>query len=209
MVPQEQHTAENAGDGLPNNERAASEPHLPKDNLIPTEATSSGDSSHFSAWEQCRQEVSGLSDPLLQSIFVQGNFISCTESQLNVEFPAQLSFFEEWLNDTRAVWLPIVQKYFGATAQLKMVFNADLVPAKTVAVKVTPAPVPAPVRNEQQIPVKNGAPASRPSFARRPARFNKKPAVVEGKPVDVSNVDVWQKTNLILKYFPGTALTLS
>jgi DNA polymerase III subunit gamma/tau len=161
-------------------------------------------------WQSYREEISGLSDPLLQSIFVQGNFISCEESQVNVEFPAQLLFFEEWLKDTRVIWLPILQKYFGADAQLKMIFNADIVPVKTGAVKTVLPEIRSPVTHEQPVRPKTvEAAPQRPSFARRPARFNKKPLVQEGKPIDVSNTQVWQKTNLILTYFPGTALTLS
>jgi len=159
------------------------------------------------SWQSFATEISGLSDPLLQSIFVQGNYLSIENAQVQVEFPAQLSFFEDWLKDTQAIWLPVFRSYFGESATLSMRFSTALEPKKTDVIKpVAVAPVAkAPDQRSSAVP---SAPAQRTSFARRPARFTKKPVIQEGKPVDVSDAQTWQKTNLVLKYFPGTVVNL-
>lgn len=159
------------------------------------------DANPVGQWQQFLSSVATLNDPLLHSIFKQGEVIQLKEGALEVTFPKELVFFQEWLSDTKVQWFAHLQHCYKEIKDFKPIFNG-----KTVAIKQPIVPAPKAVAVPQE---KNGIPAAAPKSV--PSRFapsafanRKKPALPIGDTIDVSNADTWRKSALLLAYFPGT-----
>lgn len=83
------------------------------------------------SWSTFLTSIETLNDPLLKSIFVQGKFIEQKDQAVMVEFPEQLTFFTDWLNETKKLWLPLLQQQF---AGCELVWN--FIPGITVTTPV-------------------------------------------------------------------------
>lgn len=76
---------------------------------------SANDSSSDSQWQQCIREIEKVQDPLVISLFKQGTgekFDSQT-GRLEIIFSQDLSFFKDWLENTKNTWEPYVCEIYG------------------------------------------------------------------------------------------------
>lgn len=177
------------------------------------------DAGAHKQWQQFVSDVDSLRDPLLVSIFKQGT-VQSFDAQLRiveVAFSKELLFFADWLSNTKNQWQPLLNRAFGASVELKSLFTTE--PVKNAAPKaagaVEPKKVESALSQPQPAPVRRVAPTVQPAPA-RPAfkqpvgqsgsTFVKKYPVkkeLSGNLLDVSDVNLWKKTNLVLQYFPG------
>ncbi len=156
-------------------------------------------------WQTLLNQLQALNDPLLQSIFAQGIFegFDSQKNTVSLGFSDKLIFFQDWLNDTKQLWKPVIKNVFGAQAELIYSFKESIKPdiaAVTVA-KVTPVQIKPPVAT-QAAPEKKKSfmPSERQNFQ----KHKPKEKIIL---FDVSD-EKWKTANVLLKYFPGTVQLL-
>lgn len=154
------------------------------------------------AWSLFVAEVEHVQDPLLISIVKQGDLKQWDQvkNELTVEFSKDFVFFKDWLHNTNAIWMPLLQEQFGQSVVFNPQFTGQS--KNKPATQAPKAPV-APVVYEQP----------KPKVATQPpqTKFNQhtksyKPKHKTSAPemvVDVSNAAVWKKSHILLKHFPG------
>lgn len=191
---------------------------VPDENDESEDEDNQNEAAYLKSWHAFVKDVESLRDPLLVSLFKQGvcQSYDAGAGQLTVNFSKELHFFSDWLSGTQAQWQPLLNKFFNVSVQLKVVFEGD---AHKAAVKV-------PSLNEQKIQApkptlkvgasvlpttvpKTAAVQTHKNFTGRSQsfqtnKFSVKPTA-NGNLLDVSDVEVWKKTNLVLHYFPGVA----
>jgi DNA polymerase-3 subunit gamma/tau len=153
------------------------------------------------AWSLFVAEVEHLQDPLLISIVKQGDLKNwdLLKHELTVEFSKDFVFFKDWLHNTHALWMPLLQEQFGQA----VVFN----PQFTGQSKNKPAtqiakPSVAPVVYEQPKP--KVVQQAQTKFNPNTRTFKpKQKASVPELVVDVSDAALWKKSHILLKQFPG------
>jgi hypothetical protein len=126
-------------------------------------------------------------------VFSQGFFIARVDDVVQVAFGKELLFFKDLLDETTGLWQPLLNEAFFGVVQLEPLFTLE----KKERVPKEAVPF---VKQEQQ-------PLPKPVIA-PPARTNKpfKPkfTVSPGEPAwDISDQQLWQKTHMVLRYFPG------
>ena len=160
-------------------------------------------------WHLFVQAVDALDDPLLSSVFKQGSVKNHDRSCkiVHVTFSKKLVFFNEWLENTKNVWVPILHKIFGAGTELQPLFSGTSTAIKSTEIRtaartesVPTAQRPAqPVSSQQKNP---GYQLSRP-FNKRYTRRETKLFPNEVT-IDTSDTTQWPIVHLVKKYMPGT-----
>lgn len=152
-------------------------------------------------WDEFVKQIEVLDDPLLMSVFKNGKLrqFDCDKLRVDVAFAQQFVFFQDWLASSTANWKPKLDDAFGCAVTLNPIFTQEIEPVVAVQTQrfATPAEVKEPVK-EQRAPQKTYS----HTFVPRQktwshAQNHKKPVV------DVSDVSIWPKAALLLKYFPG------
>ena len=143
-------------------------------------------------WQHCLKEIEKLHDPLLISLFSQGTDEKFDPQSkiLEISFPKDLIFFKEWLENTKKLWQPLLDRFYGDETELRVQFN--LVSTKDRPVKVASIP-----------PV---APITPPASVHKVSSAVQKP-LPAGKPL-VPDAEKWQKAHLLTHLFPGTLTML-
>lgn len=103
-------------------------------------------------WGACLKDIEKINDPLVVSIFKQGNFRKHDTQTVEVEFSQDLVFFKDWLENTKKIWQPLLESHFGVGAQL--VSRFDGVSTKDRPIKVKLEPVKMPISLKETRPVK-------------------------------------------------------
>ena len=108
-----------------------------------------------------------------------------------------MSFFQDVLERTEAKWLPLLKKKFSDKVIFSPLFTGERkvkepIVKKTVSVQSSsPAPVRRPVQQKQTFPARKVQAKQTPVWRRE-------------KKLDVSDVQLWPKSNMLLRHFPGT-----
>ncbi len=156
-------------------------------------------------WEAFLKQVNELNDPLIYSIFKQGNVIhfDTSSARLDVLFSKEFIFFKEVLEDAGQQWLPLLKKIFGDNVIFNPVFkeiqnsnkqeqesqSSESPVAKKGIMKMA---------NSQKKPAVRTTPTARMYKSQRRLHVSK-------EALDVSDSVKWEKTTMILRYFPGVA----
>ncbi len=140
-------------------------------------------------WAQFLAEIEGLSDPLVKSVFKQGDQPVEKEGKLEITFSKDLVFFGEWLTNTKKVWQPIIDTYYGVGTEVVPLFTGASTKKKPVVVQTMPIPESQP---QQQPPRKEFKRNAQPP----------KPPV--GTPVSPDAVKDLETSSMIMEAFPGT-----
>lgn len=156
-------------------------------------------------WQAVCTIISSVGDPLLASLFSQSMLRSynASDGYLDISFPSRLSFFADKLEEGRAQWQSLLQTHFGPRVQLRAHFDGNAAPL-VASVEQQKENV------EKKIVEKNNTHAPRDldtksSFGVSPKSYQRQVVrEVREKRFDVSDVQRWQKVNLVLKHFPGT-----
>lgn len=172
--------------------------------------------SYTAQWKNFVTQVQQLNDPLLNSVFSQGD-ITAFDSKtgvLNVAFARDLAFFNDWLQNTKQSWVPLLQKAFGQQAKLQSAFTKEK--KKTIhnmlkkqeksesagakKTKDLQAIVPNPQQKNQ---IRSNSFTAKGYGQKGPANQSFAQAS-RGPKIDVSDSQQWAKTHVLLQYFPGT-----
>lgn len=157
--------------------------------------------------------IEGLNDPLLSSVFKQAKVLNFdpASSRLDVQFSKEFSFFNDWLNETVANWLPLLKNAYSPSVIFNPLFTA------TSSQEKKPVDILAPVALESK-PRSSQPPVSKAneSYAQKNERYpnkdivqrtyqpTKQPAKLREPVISVSDAALWPKASLLLSYFPGS-----
>ena len=166
-------------------------------------------------WQAFMKNVDQLSDPLLQSIFKQAQFVSYNEKiqEVTVIFDREANFFTDWLQDTKATWSGLLEAAFGQGVSLKPSFGGAKREQITSASRSAGQPAPATTVSTTQAQVvqkqenTNTRPAVKPGYKSGPSN----PAAQEMKKelaIDVSDGEKWQKAHLLKELFGGSIVAI-
>ncbi len=150
------------------------------------------------SWSSFLARIEELNDPLVRSIFSQATFAGVSNNVVELLFAEQSAFFVDWLKDTTNNWLPLIKEVFGASATLSAKLSSEIAAPPSREQPKTAAAIAPPTQRA-------ASPVRVPSGGTPVKRWIKKEASEPvGKKIDVSDTEQWQKTNLVLSYFPGT-----
>lgn len=144
------------------------------------------------SWNKFILEVEHFKDPLLLSIFKQcqvevgANPADESNCNISLKFGKELIFFKDLLEYTKSGWEPIIKKIFGPQVQLDLQFNNSTV---VIEQNIKTAP--------QKIQHLNNTVSS-----------VVKPKENEEK-IGINSLQNLEKTNSLLKIFPGTITYVS
>jgi len=161
-------------------------------------------------WKQCLQEVHGLNEPLLYSVFKQATCIDerTEKKKISIACPKELAFFKEQVTQLGELWKPIFEKEFGN----ETIFSIDFCLEKKIIEKVENknnadkevASVESfvaskPVKSLAPVAVKNySAASSRQSYSKNTVQKEKKLKRISNK-----NLIEFPQVQTVLRHFPG------
>jgi DNA polymerase III subunit gamma/tau len=170
-------------------------------------------------WQHFIKSMDPAQDPLVYSIISQGIPIryDTDKKEIAIEFPKNLIFFTDLIADMKAGWYAQLCNQFGHPVVMQPLFTGPVAPLVSITKKIESV-VPAAGTGAQQlpsiaiaaVPIKqiSRAPVTTPSYkagVQQANRSYKKSAHKNyGPVVDVSDAALWQKTQVLLRYFPGT-----
>ena len=173
------------------------------------------ESSGPSAWTLFVQSVGTLNDPLLNSIFRQGKFLQfdATTKTLDIEFSKELILFSGWLDATKKLWSPLLNKLFKEEIIFNPSFNGESKKIEIPKVEIAKATVlatpvtPHVAKNAPSQPTNNykQQESNNKTFNRPFTPYTKKiaPKINNNPLIDTSNKELWKKANMLLQVFPG------
>ena len=158
------------------------------------------------SWASFLSQLESINDPFIKSIFIQSRYESFDVQSgiLTICFAEQFAFFNDLIVENSSVWLPLLKSVFGEKVSLKTLFKGEA-PQLTVTKAEQSKEAAHDTRPEKEEQPKDGSrngfrtvqKAARPSFEKK------------GKSIDVSDTQTWQKTALVLKYFPGNVAEIA
>ena len=163
----------------------------------------SGDHNREQQWMQFMQQVLQMSDPMLVSIFKQATFGSFDEEkkELKITFTQASGLFDDWMNDTKDIWMKLIIQVFGPGVIVIPVFQKIV--AKGAQEKNS-------LENKTQSgsvqPVMQNAQSQKPAVVNMPNRIVSPVAQKRAAVVDVTDKDKWQTANQLLDAFGGTVV---
>ena len=142
-------------------------------------------------WSSFLNAIEELNDPLLSSIFKQTETVSfdATAMVLKAIFSQEFIFFNDWLENSVKTWKPLLQKVFGQSVNFQALFTGE---KKSEIIASLPTSKPIGLRKQPT--------TSSPFIKKEPMRMQRMQA---GAGIDVSDKNIWQKTALIMQFFPG------
>lgn len=147
-------------------------------------------------WQKFIEKLPQVKDPLVISIFKRANFVDYKDKQVILRYASNLTFFNDIVEKTRSIWLPILHKSFDPSAMLKMHFDGKDLPSAEVHV---------PDRKESDC---NKSPVPRPEIRKKQNQArNAKPSLKSlnaGKKIDITDEKKWKKVHQVMRIFPGT-----
>jgi DNA polymerase-3 subunit gamma/tau len=165
---------------------------------------------YASSWVHFVSRVEALQDPVLLTLFKQGQVrqVDATTAVVTVTFSKDLSFFNDWMIENQARWIPHLRAVFGEHATLVPVFTST---KKDVAIPSVDSSTVAP-RTESSMPVHLSSTAHPVQKVVRPAfekpfyqkRASYVPQASLGPRIDISDIEKFPQAHMLLRHFPGT-----
>jgi len=155
-------------------------------------------------WKHFAQEIEALNEPLLTSVFKQGEPMAFdkTTGVLTVEFARDLVFFSDLLAENKAQWQPLLDAAYRCVVTFSPQFVREALRARVEKKQPMPSMQPsAPTSSSTSF-----QPAQKPMYENYQKRRPTAAAVQTPREpmVDVSDAAQWPKSQLLLKHFPGT-----
>ncbi len=169
-----------------------------------SEEEDESDNEESVSWRRFVASVETLQDPLINSLFLQAVFKKFDADSLtvHVEFSKDLIFFEEWLEKTRNLWIPLLHRVFGSGSLINSLFTGAAQDIKKKSVeKVDRLPV---VKPQKAASVQKEVSVERPQFKRSFQRGSEAPLFANEKSIDTSNADMWPMAHIIKKHFSSS-----
>ena len=162
------------------------------------------DETIIARWKRFVEKVAALNDPLLVSIFVQGEpqKVMLDELLIEVQFSKDLLFFEDLLQQTQSDWRPFLQEVFGAGFAIKASYTGD---SRKINISPVKIELGAGKKKEQK---SNLPPKSEKRFVKKsgtilPKQRDRSVLFSDEQSIDISDKNLWKKANMVLDYFPG------
>jgi len=170
-------------------------------------------------WHFFLRKLEGVNDPLVLSIFKQGHF-KITENSINLSFNKELTFFKDWLENTKSVWRPLlttafrVRESFQEAVGIEFNFVSDIAISTNLLNSATGSPGKKNfdrLDNQENFSKKieiSVKPENTGTFGNR---ILKKPitrVVAQDKNIPV-DLNKFQRVNIISKIFPGKVTSSS
>ena len=153
-------------------------------------------------WGRFLTEAESLSDQLLLSLFkqVQSHEFDAVARKLKLILPTDFALFGDTVTTSVAQWQPMVDRIFGSGVQISCDFSGQVRPRVEPAQEVA-APIDGHTSGERL--------AVSSANSRQPIRNS---AHGRGRQttvrVDVSDLQRWPNTNLVLQHFPGVVMEM-
>jgi DNA polymerase-3 subunit gamma/tau len=131
-------------------------------------------------WGAFLQEVTKLNDPLLCSICAQATFVTFNDEThtVTIQLSADSAFFKNKIEETKALWLPLLSRCFESCNGFTYVPKPRDIPSAVAPTELW---------------------RDRPT----PNVVYKQQAQAPNEPVSAHNAAKWPKASLILRHFPG------
>lgn len=154
--------------------------------LTPVEISSHPMSSD-NRWLQFVEQVHGLGDFMLTSIFKQATNKGLTpdEKQIQLSLSNGSQFFKDKVADTQPLWLPILQKAYPGVENFQIESNSQQIVKRPLSAQTIPS-----------TPSNAGLAARKPLGQQAQARSSGS--------IDISDSEKWPQANLLIEQFPGT-----
>jgi len=164
-------------------------------------------------WQAFLRALENVNDPLVLSIFKQGHF-KITENSINLSFNKELNFFKDWLENTKAVWRPLLTTAFRARDSFQEAVAIEFMFVSDIAIPISQvnSTTAAPAKknfdrldNQEHFSKKIEISVKPENTGISGNRIFKKPitrVVAQDKNIPV-DLDKFQKVNIISKLFPG------
>jgi DNA polymerase III subunit gamma/tau len=163
------------------------------------------------SWNNFLDSLCLTQDPLASSLFKQARFMDYDKDKkiVTISFAQQFSFFKELLEQTKLVWNPLLQKAYGELVVLNAIFTDTdqqivAVPKEKKEEKIPSSSLPTINRVKPSAPSISLKEAGSNSNSYRSPMRKEKISRLSETPFDVSDEQKWQKSHLLLRYFPGT-----
>ncbi len=91
-------------------------------------------------WSNFIQKMNQINEPMISSIFSQAIYIGydSATNEVKISFDKKSQFFQEMLNDSSRLWVPILNQVFNDGAKLNINFQEQKVEEKTLIAKKEP-----------------------------------------------------------------------
>lgn len=144
-------------------------------------------------WQAFLADLSQLQDPLVNSILLQGSYTSFDQETgvVRVEFSKEHAFFGDLLESAQQSWQPLLKKHFAAHAVLTPEFSGTGDRTGLVSSSA-----------EQDKKKIDNAKCITPSYG-QPMQETKNKIIYTKNSLDTSDAQKWEKTHMLLRYFPG------
>ncbi|MGB8367347.1 MAG: DNA polymerase III subunit gamma/tau [Candidatus Babeliales bacterium] len=190
----------NGSSSLPQQQFASSQEELSQekkemDNIDEDEENEKNE-EYIEQWALFLQTIETLDDSLIISVFKQGRLVQFDKNteQLTIEFHKELIFFNDWLEETNSLWLPLLQKAFTKNIKLKPIFTGT---KKIEMISINSKEQKNSLYKRQMIKHTNTKKITSIS------KFQKSQKLAQEAVIDISDKNQWKKTHLILRYFPS------
>ena len=143
-------------------------------------------------WQQFTALIQQKGDNLLYSIFKQGRCLNVDleAGSLDIVLPDSLLLFKDMIDKHTSLWSDCLQQAYGKPIAGTIIFDAQ---APAVELKPIQKSTPVPTSTHQTATTIKKNNYGQTSVKSKPAPL-----------LDVSDSNKWQKTSLVLEFFPGT-----
>ncbi|MCF7899911.1 DNA polymerase III subunit gamma/tau [Candidatus Babeliales bacterium] len=170
-------------------------------------------------WNYFVQQMQQMSDPLLVSIFKQAEFGAFNEEkkELKITFTQASGLFDDWMNDTKDIWMKLVSQIFGPGVNVVPVFLTGAA-QQAEAKKLSGAhaqhnQASSLGSSEVNLPKRETVPVQQPLVQKQqfagtnmPNRIVSPAAQSRASLVNVTDKDTWKTANQLLDAFGGTVV---
>ncbi len=208
----------NSGGGTPSSAMVAAVTESEEDDeeeweeVIIEEEIEEEEEEETGGWQAFVRAIAQLNDPLISSVFTQGvvKEHDTATGFVTVEFPKELSFFNDWLQESKKLWQPLLCTNYGDNAILQAQFIGATPAKKAVRRPAIASQKSGPPHARS---VRPAAAQERPKKSYQPARFSRKQSHVptlfaNEVPVDTSDAQAWPIAHLVTQHISGTITEL-
>lgn len=154
-------------------------------------------------WQQFILSLqNGGYDPLIVSLFTQGHCkrYDVQTQTLEVLFPPSFEMFQDMMINASAVWQPLLEQAFGTRVILKEIYTLE---GQQVAAPPIKQPVPVQIPQKQIQSTKAEVKTAYKGQAASSSGSRMQPVKQNGKKVDISDTQKWQKAHELIEAFDG------
>lgn len=183
--------------------KTAQSSHVSK--RLKSEAATKTSEKENSSWNNFLHALQEKNNPLVNSVFQQGQVKECTQEVIQVCFPKKFEFYKDWLDANRNLWYPLLERFFGKQIVFEPYFTEQDPALNDSGFHAQRGEKTLSVKKDRVIKKVFNEPAEKKSVGQSSSRMvTPIRSRVSREKVDVSDKDTWQKAQGLLEVFPGT-----